>query len=540
MTTALHLYAKMLLAVARRVTLPSLLVTEGRLSEQVFRGGKVVLDSVRLEASEGDFQPDAIVIVGSERRAIEFKVSHAVDQEKRAKVEIAGCPMVEIDLSSLRWRKLDRAELDDQILHRAPRHWIHHPDRDEAAQRLSERVRLEAARKGARLRWHIRDRPQTRDIDRTWVARIMGDLQAAELDHFIDVKSQLGHWFTVPPRLWQAGLLHALVYVPGITFTPGAEIPIRAEWPDERNLVSVLPAWMLRDDMANYPNKALAAAGYSRETFGSAHQAAVDYLFELSTEKRVVVWRRDEHRFHLDTELHAQLHHRHGLEMTVRTICEAAGHPDPADLSARWMRRYNVAGRSPWDVAGGGGQAYRDLEARIVAILDMTRSYRDAPVVEDLCGLPLGKWRDELLRRREEKEAAKQEQLVHDHSMRRKNFETSARRTLGKEAEEWLASSVLGGLPIAAWASQSDDCYWKALDEVEAAEAARQRLARNAEVAEALRLRLTSTANDRFRDPRRAQLFLNSAHPSLSGRRPIEACGTEAELRSVLMLLPKG
>ena len=68
--TALHLYAKLLLAAVRRVTLPSLVLREERLEEVVFEGGQFALDEVRLETSEGDFQPDAMVWIGSDRRAV--------------------------------------------------------------------------------------------------------------------------------------------------------------------------------------------------------------------------------------------------------------------------------------------------------------------------------------------------------------------------------------------------------------------------------------------------------------------------------------
>ena len=116
--TALHLYAKILLMKSRRMTLPSLVISEGRLRELVFQGGEVTLDRVMLEVAAAGFQPEAVVEVGPERRAVEFKVSHAVDLTKKARVEAAGCPMIEVDLSSIRWRRLDQRELDDQIVDR--------------------------------------------------------------------------------------------------------------------------------------------------------------------------------------------------------------------------------------------------------------------------------------------------------------------------------------------------------------------------------------------------------------------------------------
>jgi len=537
--TALHLYAKLLLAAVRRVTLPSLVLREERLEEVVFEGGQFALDEVRLETSEGDFQPDAMVWIGSDRRAVEFKVSHAVDEEKQQKVARDGCPMIEIDLSGVRWRQLDGAELDEQILHDAPRHWVHHPDRERSAQRLSERVTAEATRKGEALRWHIRERPQKPPVDTEWVAEIMADLQYAELDYLLGAKSRMGHWFTVRPQLWQAALVHALIYKPSIKYSAGSDIHIHGEWPNEANLESVLPTWMLRTDLSNYKPKALAAAGYSRESFGSPSQAVTEYLFNLFTDRQAVVWERDEQRFYVDPVLHARLHNRHDLESTVACIAKDAGHPDPDGFSRRWMRRYNVDGRNPWKVAAEGGDDFRALDKRVRAIFDMSRSYRDLPIVDDLCGLPFQEWRDAIRQKREEKEAAERKRIEDAKESRRRNFAIAAKNALKGEAETWLASTVVDGVPITEWACGSDDLYWRAFSHIERAEDLRKRRVLAAEAAEELRKRLTTASNKAFRDPDRARLFLNSAHPKLAGRRPIEACETDADLRVALALLPK-
>jgi len=536
--TALHIYAKLLLAAVRRLTLPSLVLREEGLEEVVFEGGEFALDDVRLEVPEGDFQPDAMVWVGGARRAVEFKVAHAVDAEKQQKVARAECPMIEIDLSGVRWRQLDGAELDEQILHDAPRHWIHHPDRERSAQRLSERVTAEATRKGERLRWHIRERPQKAPVDTEWVAEIMADLQYAELDYLLGARSRMGHWFTVRPQLWQAALVHALIYKPSIKYSAGSYIHIR-EWPNETNLESVLPTWMLRTDLSNYKPKALAAAGYSRESFGSPSRAVTEYLFNLFTDRQAVVWERDEQRFYVDPDLHARVHNRHDLENTVACIAKDAGHPDPDGFSRRWMRRYNVDGRNPWKVAAEGGDDFRALDKRVRAILDMSRSYRDLPIVDDLCGLPFQEWRDGIRQKREAKEAAERKRIEDAKESRRRNFAIAAKSALKDEAETWLASTAVDGVPITEWACGSDDLYWRAFSHIERAEAARKRRVLAAEAAEELRKRLTTASNKAFRDPDRARLFLNSAHPKLAGRRPIEACETDADLRVALALLPK-
>lgn len=124
--TALHRYAKELLAVARTLTLPALMLEAERVRQTVFEAGVYAFDVVLPEHRIGTFQPDALVRHQGFELAVEFLVNHAVDGEKRAKVRARDLSMVEIDLSGLKAGQMDGAALDEAILHKAPRRWIHH------------------------------------------------------------------------------------------------------------------------------------------------------------------------------------------------------------------------------------------------------------------------------------------------------------------------------------------------------------------------------------------------------------------------------
>jgi hypothetical protein len=142
-------------------------------------------------------------------------------------------------------------------------------------------------------------------------------------------------------------------------------------------------------------------------------------------------------------------------------------------------------------------------------------------------------------RQREERNRKAQAKLAEAKAARQRKFIEAATHALKDEAPAWLEGKIVEGQPILEWASESDDRYWKGFAQIGLAETARKQRVVAAELVEDLRKRLTSTTNTAFRDPARSQLFLNSAHPKLGGRRPIEACGTEADLRVVLALLPK-
>jgi hypothetical protein len=108
--TALHLAGKEALLRLRQVVLPTF---RKQLHSQACDGrifsGEVVLDeAITLKADRAweevwmeGFRPDVVFEVGGHRLLIEVKVTHAVDDEKLAKVIAKGVSAIEIDLSQL-------------------------------------------------------------------------------------------------------------------------------------------------------------------------------------------------------------------------------------------------------------------------------------------------------------------------------------------------------------------------------------------------------------------------------------------------------
>lgn len=64
--TALHLYAKVLLAQVREFTFTPLVLSQAGLQEVVFEGGRFKLDAVSIEADQFSFRPDATVMVAGQ------------------------------------------------------------------------------------------------------------------------------------------------------------------------------------------------------------------------------------------------------------------------------------------------------------------------------------------------------------------------------------------------------------------------------------------------------------------------------------------
>src|SRR3546814_17984239 len=81
------------------------------------------------------------------------------------------------------------------------------------------------------------------------------------------------------------------------------------------------------------------------------------------------------------------------------------------------------------------------------------------------------------------------------------NFAIAAKNALKDEAETWLASTVVEGVPITEWACGSDDLYWRAFSHIERAEDGRKRRVVAAEAAEEVRNRHNNAHNTHIRDP---------------------------------------
>lgn len=289
--TALHRYAKELLATAKTLTLPALILEEEGVRQTVFAAGTYDFNAVLPEHKVGTFQPDALVRYQGFELAVEYLVNHAVDAEKRAKVREHDISMVEIDLSGLKAGQMEGNALDAAILHSAPRKWIHHRKIAAARRKLDAAVAKEKAERGARLKGHIL-RKRRASIPEDWKNEALAAVRRTGLEALIGIEAEGGHWFTVSDRDWQAQALFEHVIRPSEQYSPGAKLKVKGDYSNERDLSSKLPDWMIRADLAAYPVKRLAEAGFSKESYGSPHGAVWSYLAALTMKGQAAFWVR--------------------------------------------------------------------------------------------------------------------------------------------------------------------------------------------------------------------------------------------------------
>lgn len=537
--TALHKYAKELLASHKTLTLPELVMQRDGLSETVFKASIYSFDEVRLELRLDTFQPDAVVLYKAAELAIEFLVSHSVDAAKRAKVLVHDLSMVEVDLSKLHAGQLSSADLDQAILHTAPRTWIHHRKRQAADAKLTARIEAEKAQRGKRLQWHIQKQVHA-TFPQHWRDEATISVAEEQLGHLVGLDIRCGHWFTVPPSIWQAQALSVFLIKPSQKFTPGdTEIVIAGEWPRESDFASKLPSWMIRSDLKDYPLVRLEEAGFDQESFGRPHSAIWYYLSKLCALKEGFFWNSEKKAFYVERGIHGRLYRRSEIRRLVVKILDAAQKGDSTQAYLNWLFVHSFEGETVAQLIEGGGAKYERLLEKLSAIAAMLPAF-SRRIADDLCGLPVEWILERNLASISADQASENQRKIEAANRRKSIILQTTIGELGQDAMAWLQTVLEPeGLSIADFASTSDTALHRA-ERLLAGELDRRRQSiAMAERIAALRLKLTEESCRAFQDTRRAELFLNSGHPKIGGCRPIEYCSSERALGVLLGLLPK-
>lgn len=133
--TALHIFAKNIIAHHKRIFLPSLYYYYNPSSELLdvagdeedyemhhngkdllFDGGEIIFDDVYLEKRLDDIIPDIVLKKGKQELIIEIAVHHALDKKKREKIVRLGISTLEINLRNLLKQEFNEAEVEKTII----------------------------------------------------------------------------------------------------------------------------------------------------------------------------------------------------------------------------------------------------------------------------------------------------------------------------------------------------------------------------------------------------------------------------------------
>ncbi|WP_304526811.1 competence protein CoiA family protein [Halomonas sp. I5-271120] len=156
--TGLHLKAKELIAEKQQTVLPELTLRVGSdFSEQALHEGRseiatlvekgqvARLDTVMVEEARGVIRPDLIGVLAGTELYIEIRVTHEVDEEKRAEIRRLGVSAIEIDLSGIN-RMASPQEIGKALADPSLGHWLFHRREDSQREAMEERVRQAQAR----------------------------------------------------------------------------------------------------------------------------------------------------------------------------------------------------------------------------------------------------------------------------------------------------------------------------------------------------------------------------------------------------------
>lgn len=133
--TALHRFAKSVIAERMTIWLPAIVASHGDRSRLVALPKELRLDAVRTEEMIEGRRPDIMLFVGDRPLAIEIAVTNFASRGKRSFFRDHAIAAIEIDLSR---EPRDGApeELEAAILRTAPRRWLHNEKLDKALAEL--------------------------------------------------------------------------------------------------------------------------------------------------------------------------------------------------------------------------------------------------------------------------------------------------------------------------------------------------------------------------------------------------------------------
>jgi hypothetical protein len=393
--TTLHLLAKQVVAEAQEIRLPAAVAQVGEVRRDVADAKLFRYETVEVEVDMDGVRPDAIIWRGGRDLLLEFRVAHACETEKLAKLRERDLAAVEIDLSRVP-RHASRAEHADHILRTAPRHWLHN---------------AKIAAEEARLREHLYS-GIANEVAVAWVSdqlHSMPDWRTRARDagfgNFTGLSLPGDRCCSVDPQTWQSAFLDfAVVRIAGQIFSAEAALHCLQQ------LNMLKEPFRIRRDW----DPELVAYLREREPgFRSPIQLMADYADLLTArgllERTGNGWRGDAQRGREASmrsgSAHAARQRIGELHFRVGTISVASlGFNN--ELIDEWAERpLPKTTASPNELARAGGAPFADLMRRLDAIADMLRpGGRPLPSRANLLGLPLerdlrAKERDDRIRR---------------------------------------------------------------------------------------------------------------------------------------------
>jgi hypothetical protein len=580
--SALHKLAKQVIADHRRVGLPAVEAVVGDERRLVYP--EMVFDGIDVTLEEGmdGLRPDIVARKADRELLVEVAVTHFCDDQKIALIRERELATIEIDLRGVRL-DLPAADVEAAILVSTPRRWLYNRRLDEAVAELiverEERALEELARKeravramAERFAQEWRSAPQSDEAKRlaAGAADKLRDLADAGIAWAIDQPTGGDGGFRVGRRVWQAVVLHHIIH------PRWADPPVYA-----RDVLDLLKeANLVKEGLSSFVSEDVAkTARFIESEFMSPYEAVWEYLAHLE-EKEVLRFREDYRGdywvadgdivrkasagIRVERDKRGRVESvRRAVGMLQLGIHRATGDNGPGINVDWWMRtRHRGLDAAPEALAAKGRFHADELLAHLRRLSAMVLG--EGLVEEDLLGLPLEAFRErrrqvvaeENRRLEEERRAAAEAARLRAEQEQRDEIER--KRLRAKEEQDSIVAKALtymGDQEGQHFVAAPLDCLGGlALAQLEGVTPAQGGAVRTLLEAEISRLnaiweRQRQTADCRYRlqqaavafhGEERAQLWMRSAHPGLSGKRPQDVAVDEDGLERCLRLLRPG
>ncbi|MGO4560101.1 hypothetical protein [Mesorhizobium sp. 2RAF21] len=536
--TALHKFAKSILDERLEIALPEMVVENSDDREVVVQPTKITFEAAVLEARAESVVPDVVLELRDRKLIVEFKVTHACDETKIARIRSMNVGAIEIDLSAYRERPLE--ELAEEILYNAPRIWLHNPRETDARARLAERARKRAEARKEEIRKYSAKYRHRRPASDEGGGACESSVRRDGLGALINLDIDGAGCFTVPAAEWQAATILELL--------AHDQSPFRT-----RNGLSALMRrkWIGREFKA-IPDDIAIGLKESGLPFASPLGAVEAYLKHLERlgllrSAPSEIW-RPTHSMLLIVEQATDLRARPArrlAEIREMVTQQLDGLPEEETSSfvfQAWVETV-LPGRD-LSIADALQNDDADWTSLCNDLANVRTNIRFSPRADiDLLGLPCAgelaraierKHRDadERVRRKREAEQAAAKSRINQLCAR-------APREIGDHARIWIAMplAALDGLsPLdAAATAEGFTAATRALDqrvrELDREERARRHREKAVGDLEAL-------ARSRYYNPDHATLWMRSSRRELGGKSPAEFTIDDATRDQCAALLP--
>lgn len=568
--TLLHRIAKDALAKHLYIVRPEV-KTSDELGDLILAQREPIrFDRIELEKREGNVVPDVVCYLGDRRLYVEFKVTHAVDDNKRAKLREHDAAVLEIDLQA--YRQHDVTDLDKAILEDAPRVMIQTAIMDKAEERLAarqaaakverEREREKAKRKVQQLVRRFQELPDNVDLSgQEWMIEALRH----EIPDLLPPPSTGSTPFKIAQKDWSIWLMWAILQERGyVSAKQLAYQMTKLDWV-KRDLYDPDADTM---EIGRQIDPRFTSAVYAVDAFllemealalvRSLHGARAHVSVEIGqwTDGTQLKVRPDTDRFIASPEFRAWFdekrkslqRHSARQEKIAETVFRLVNVAPPADSRKfgfeRWIERLAASlGKTCIDELLDDEAACREALRRLDGLLAAMSSYPPR-MPESFVGLPLQGYFEDKIAQWETREAnrkADEARLRAEQSEQRVQVMVElASRRLGI-SDEWVNKPVAFEgmeLPPPQHSRRSPEAHSEMRRLLQLEVDAREDALAAARLKEQWQNKLFMEARKVLGSDEVALMWFRCPHPQLGKRRPSEYCVNEETFNESVSLLP--